>query len=99
MGATFHNMDLRVRDMDRLMLGQMEKASGRFSQSSDGLAVELKGSGEGLGLPGDIETKLSVPASYMSLDLDLEVENWSVGDLAERFSLGDKLMNGFPADI
>ena len=97
--ASYEAMDLRVRDTERAVLGEMENASGHFSQSADGLDVALRGSGEGLGLPGDVEAGLTVPADYMAIDLSLQVENWSVGDLAGRFGLAADLVSGFPADI
>ena len=97
--AAFRDMELRFFDASGDLLAQMEDADGRFEQSDDGIEVELTGSGEGIGLPGDVSSALSVPPTYDSLEFSIGITNWSVGDLAARFGIGNTIISGFPADI
>jgi hypothetical protein len=97
--ASFDQMDLRFRGEDGRLLGEMEDAGGFFEQTANGLAVEVGGSGQGIGLPGDVTASLAIPASYTSIDASASIANWSVGDLAARFGIADEYVAGFPADI
>ena len=97
--ASFENMDLRFHGADNALIGEMSNATGALERNQDGLRVALAGSGTGLGLPGDLDAELSVPLDHSSLALEVEVDDWSVGDLALRLGmLGDRI-SGFPADI
>ena len=97
--ASFETMDLRFHAADNSLIGEMSDATGALERNQDGLRVALAGSGTGLGLPGDLDATLNVPVDYSSLSLEVEVFDWSVGDLAVRLGiLGDRI-SGFPADI
>lgn len=97
--AAFENMELRFFDQEGGVIAVMDEASGRFDQTGSGLEASLSGSGEGIGLPGDLTTSLSVPDGYTDLDFKVGITNWSIGDLASRFGAGETLVTGFPADI
>ena len=97
--ASFERMDLRFYAANDTLTGEMNNASGSLERNQQGLRVTLAGSGGGVGLPGDIDSELVVPADYGSLSLRLDVLEWSVGDLAERLGMFEDRVNGFPADI
>lgn len=97
--AAFQDMELRFFDVSGDLMAQMDDATGRFEQSADGLEMAVSGSGEGIGLPGDVRANLEAPPSYNALDFSIEIGSWSVGDLAARLGIGDALVSGFPADI
>ena len=97
--AAFENMELRFFDREGDVIAVMDEASGRFDQTGTGLEASLSGSGEGIGLPGDLTTSLSVPDGYTELDFEVGITNWSIGDLANRLGAGEALVTGFPADI
>ena len=97
--ASFERMDLRFYDAGSSLIGEMSDASGGLKRGGDGLLVVLSGGGTGLGLPGDIDAALTVPADYGALSLDLEVFDWSLGDLAGRLGVFEDRITGFPADV
>ena len=97
--AAFERMDLRFHTADDELFAEMSDASGALERSENGLKVALSGSGEGLGLPGDVRAELLVPETYKSLSLELDVYDWSVGDLADRLGMFGDRISGFPADI
>lgn len=97
--AAFENMELRFFDQAGDIMAVMDEARGRFDQTGSGLEATLSGSGEGIGLPGDLTTSLSIPEGYTTLDFEIGITNWSIGDLANRLGAGVSLVAGFPADI
>ncbi|WP_084419135.1 YhdP family protein [Henriciella litoralis] len=97
--ASFERFDLRFRDSEGQLIGEMGDARGRYSQSDEGLQVSLSGSGGGLGLPGDVEASLSLPGTFDELNFNIQIDNWSVGDLAKRLGIIEGRLEGFPADI
>lgn len=97
--AAFDRMNLRFHAMDGSLIGEMRSAAGTFSQADDGIQATLSGGGEGLGLPGDLEATLIVPAGFDSLSLTSNIEDWSVGNLVTRLGVEEGRIEGFPSDI
>lgn len=97
--AAFENFELHFVDPQGSILGSMTAASGAFEQNDEGLRVDLTGSGAGLGLPGGLTASLVVPQAFESMDFEVEIGDWSLGDLAERTGIGASVVRGFPADI
>lgn len=97
--AEFEDFDLRFVTQSDEEIGNMTEASGSFSRQTGGLEVTLAGSGSGVGLPGDLDAKLVVPADFGRLVLDVGIDQWSLGDLAHRVGVDEETLSGFPADI
>jgi len=97
--AGFQNMNLRFKTAEAGLVGEMAHASGQLTRTAAGMDVVLSGSGEGLGLPGDLDASLSIPSSYESLEMSLGIQEWGVADLATRLGLNEERLEGFPANI
>ncbi|WP_370372297.1 hypothetical protein, partial [Henriciella pelagia] len=60
--ASFQDFELRFVQMDGTAFGTMAQASGAMVRNDGGLQISLKGSGSGIGLPGDLDAVMRIPA-------------------------------------
>lgn len=97
--ASFQDFELRFVQMDGTAFGTMAQASGAMVRNDGGLQISLKGSGSGIGLPGDLDAVMRIPAAYDRLGLDVGIVDWSLGELAARLGAPEGRVSGFPADI
>jgi hypothetical protein len=98
-GAGFENIELRVRNERRDLIGTVEQASGRLTLSPEGMAVRFSGNGLGEGLPAGITLAISSLEADRSLRAELALAGWPLGDFGARLGLDRELTEGLPSDI
>ena len=98
-GAGFENIELRVRNEAREVIGTVQDASGRLVLNAEGMTLDFTGQGLGEGLPGAITLAIESGESDRTLRTQLALSDWPLGDFGARLGLNRELTDGLPSDI
>ncbi|ABI78855.1 conserved hypothetical protein [Hyphomonas neptunium ATCC 15444] len=97
--AGFENIELRVRNQGRALIGTVEQASGRLALSPSGVSLHFNGAGLGEGMPAGIILSIISSEEARTLRTELALADWPLGDFGARLGLDRELTEGLPSDI
>ena len=97
--AGFENIELRLRDENRALIGTVEQASGRLALSPSGMFLTFDGKGLGDGMPTGIILSINSSEETRTLRTELALAGWPLGDFGARLGLDRELTEGLPSEI
>lgn len=96
---SFEDVEIRVRNIKGESVLTLTSATGLIARESDGLLLNVAGSGEGEGLPSGLGLTLKSMEQNTRLHAQFAVADWPLADLAQRFGVGDGRFEGLPSDV
>lgn len=97
--AAFENIELRIHDANRRLIGTVQEASGHLDMEAKGLSLTLSGKGLGEGLPGGMSVSVESSQTGRALKTQLEITDWPLGDFGARLGLDRDLTEGMSSHI
>ncbi|MEM9739964.1 MAG: AsmA-like C-terminal region-containing protein [Pseudomonadota bacterium] len=96
---SFQGLDLDVILLSGERAARIADASGAFNETDGDISLTLSGIGEGEGLPEKIALGMDSFGGFSTLDVSVQVEGWTLSELASRMAIREERVTGLPANL